>query len=141
MKISFKKVLTLLSAFILVIGMVAFPDIAEAKAKVGTPQIKNWYKSAEASYGSNGVEYTIRWNKVKGASGYQVEKYERSLSAFGAPGKWYKFPTVSQKNCSTSIQFSASLELKARVRAYKIVNGRRVYGKWSKMVKKKVVRW
>lgn len=141
MKRSFKKIAVVLVALIIAVGTISFPNIVEAKVRVGTPKMRNWYKSAEAPYGSNGVQYTIKWNKVKGASGYQVQKYERSLSAYGNPGKWYKFPTILQKGCSTSIQFSVSVEIKARVRAYKIVNGRRVYGKWSKVVSKKVIRW
>lgn len=135
MKRSFKKIAVLLVALIIAVGTVGFSDVAEAKAKVGTPKMKNWYESynskKDPNATSNGVRYTIKWSRVKGASGYQVQKYERS-------DKWYKY-TVSQKGCSTSIEFSSLCEIKARVRAYKIVNGRRVYGKWSKTVSKNVM--
>ena len=147
MKRSFKKIMVLLVAFILAIGTVGIPDTAEAKVKVGTPKMKKWYESynskKDPKHMSAGVRYTIKWSKVKGASGYQVQRYERIIPdpVYGSPGKWYKFPTVSQKGRSTSIGFSVHLEFKARVRAYKIVNGRRVYGKWSKFVSKKVLRW
>lgn len=135
MKGSFKKIVILLVAFVLVFRTVGIPEIVEAKTKVGTPKMKTWYKSYDSSKDphpiGDGVRYTIKWKKVKGASGYQVQKYSRL-------DKWYKHPTASQKKCSTSIEFSSLFEIKVKVRAYKIVNGRRVYGKWSKMVKKKV---
>lgn len=139
MKKSFKKIAVLLITLIFAIGTVGFPYIAEAKVKVGVPQMKKWYKSYDSStsptFIGDGVRYTLEWKKVKGADGYQVQKYSRSPYS-----NWYKFPTVSQATCSTSIEFShISLEFKARVRAYKIVKGKRVYGKWSKMVKNKVV--
>lgn len=141
---SFKKISVLLLTLILVIGTTGFPDIAEAKVKVGVPQMKKWYKSYDSLKSpnpvGNGVQYTLKWKKVKGASGYQVQKYSRRLFDGTMREKWYKYPTASQKKCSTSVQFShVSVELKARVRAYKIVKGKRVYGKWSKAVKKRVV--
>lgn len=76
MKRSFKKIAVLLVALIIAVGTVGFPDVAEAKVKVGTPKMKNWYESynsrKDPNATSNGVQYTIKWNKVKGASGYQV---------------------------------------------------------------------
>lgn len=53
---------------------------------------------------------------------------------------WHEYAPVLQKGCSASIQFSVSLEIKAEVRAYKIVGGRCVYGEWSKVAKKKIIR-
>lgn len=135
LKTTRKKLTAFVLAIFVITGIISTSFVTYAKVTVGTPQLKKWYKSYDSAKDPNpigtGVRYTIKWKKVKGADGYQVQKYEYS-------DKWYKSPVVSQKKCSTSIEFSSLREIKAKVRAYKIVNGRRVYGKWSKAVKKRV---
>lgn len=140
-----KKIAPFVLMILVIAGIIGTSVAASAKVTVGTPQLKKWYKSYDSAEDpnpiGNGVKYMIKWKKVKGADGYQVQKYERTLSQFSSPGAWFKYTPVSQKGCSTSIEFSTALEFKAKVRAYKIINGKRVYGKWSKAVKKKVYRW
>lgn len=109
MRNSFKKISVLLLTLILVIGTTGFPDIAEAKVKVGVPQMKKWYKSYDSLKSpnpvGNGVQYTLKWKKVKGASGYQVQKYSRRLFDGTMREKWYKYPTASQKNVLRQCNF------------------------------------
>lgn len=109
---------------------------SNAKVKIGVPKMGQWYKSYDSAKDpkavGDGVTYTIKWKKVRGADGYQVQKFEID----GETGHWYKYDPVDQKKCSTSISFSSVSAIKAKVRAYKNVNGKRIYGKWSKTVKK-----
>ena len=92
MRNSFKKISVLLLTLILVIGTTGFPDIAEAKVKVGVPQMKKWYKSYDSLKSpnpvGNGVQYTLKWKKVKGATGYTV-CYKTK-----AKGSWKKLKTT-----------------------------------------------
>ena len=91
---------------------------ATKKANLKAPTVSNWKKTWDGSWNtpkSDGVEYTITWKKVAGASGYQIKK------------------------CSYSIAGSSMDKSKARVRAYKVVNGKKQYGPWSKT--KVSVKW
>lgn len=49
---------------------------ATKKANLKAPTVSNWKKTWDGSWNtpkSDGVEYTITWKKVAGASGYQVK--------------------------------------------------------------------
>lgn len=111
---------------------------AEAKNGLKRPVLGKWKKTYDSSKDPNriadGVTYTIKWKKVKGAAGYQVKHYESDTTS----GKWYTFK-VTTKKCKSSDSFSDMYKIGARVRAYKVVNGKKRYGKWSKLVVKKNV--
>ena len=109
---------------------------ATKKANLKAPTVSNWKKTWDGSCNtpkSDGVEYTITWKKVAGASGYQV-KYSLKES-----GVWTKYYFTLTKKCSYSIAGSSMDKSKARVRAYKVVNGKKQYGPWSKT--KVSVKW
>ena len=101
---------------------------AAKKVNLKAPVIYNWKKT---KYGLSmvppvdGVEYTVTWKKVAGASGYQVKVILLD------EGKWMSYCITTKKNfypkAGTTIEQS-----KAKVRAYKIVNGKKKYGPWSK---------
>ena len=100
---------------------------------LGTPELTaiRFFRSG-APY-ADGVEYGTTWKKIKGADGYQVESKEygwKTASAYKAIKK--------TKGTSASIQFSDIYKFGFRVRAYKIVNGKTVYGPYSKWVWKQM---
>lgn len=75
--------------------------------------------------GANGVTYGTTWNKIKGAHGYQVQirGYE-----FGNVLTYSKFTRQTKFGES----FSCFDKIGMRIRAYKLVNGNKVYGPFSK---------
>lgn len=110
-----------------------------AVSALGRPTISDWKKTHDSATCNcnpphDGVEYTISWKKVPGASGYQVYYGQNDN------GKWY----TGYKN-TTKLNFSIgfshiNMNLKAKVRAFRTVNGRRIYGSWSTM-KTKTIRY
>lgn len=83
---------------------------------------------------ATGEEYGTTWKKIKGADGYQVE-----TKSYGWQGdkEGYIFYSYTQKT-QASIQFSDIYKFGFRVRAYHIVNGKRVYGSYCKWIWKKM---
>ena len=72
----------------------------------------------------------VYWNKIANASGYQIQvatdkKFKKNK----------KTVTVAKQNASkkTIKKLKAKKKYFVRVRAYKIVDGKKVYGKWSKI--------
>ena len=78
-----------------------------------------------SAHGGNGVTYGTTWKKIKGAYGYQVQirGYE-----YGNVLTYSKFT----KKTSFGESFSCYDKIGMRIRAYKIVNGKKVYGPFSK---------
>lgn len=72
----------------------------------------------------------VYWNKIANASGYQIQvatdkKFKKNK----------KTVTVAKQNASkkTVKKLKAKKKYFVRVRAYKIVDGKKIYGKWSKI--------
>lgn len=72
----------------------------------------------------------VYWNKIADVSGYQIQvatdkKFKKNKKTI----------TVAKKNASkkTIKKLKAKKKYFVRVRAYKIVDGKKVYGKWSKI--------
>ena len=72
----------------------------------------------------------VYWNKIANASGYQIQvatdkKFKKNK----------KTVTVAKQNASkkTVKKLKANKKYFVRVRAYKIVDGKKSYGKWSKI--------
>ncbi len=108
---------------------------ATKKANLKAPTVSNWKKTWDGSWNtpkSDGVAYTITWNKVSGASGYQVKVSTKE-------GTWSSYRYVLTKKRSYTEAGSTVDKSKARVRAYKVVNGKKQYGPWSKT--KVSVKW
>ncbi len=110
--------------------------VTKQGAQIKKPQIGKWKKTYDSGEDKNAtgdvVSYTIKWKKVKGASGYQVEFTSRE------PGNKRSPERTFQKKCSYQENFSGIPQsLKIKVRAYKNVNGEKVFGAWSKVRKVK----
>ena len=74
----------------------------------------------------------VSWKKVSGATGYEVKAATNNKFT-----KNKKTVTV-KKNKVTIKNLKPKKKYFVKVRAYKLANGRKYYGKWSKVVKKKV---
>lgn len=73
------------------------------------------------------------WSKVGGASGYQV-----MWSTYKNFSKNYKTKSVKAKSLSKTVTAAQSKKTYyVRVRAYKIINGKKVYSQWSSTKKVK----
>lgn len=73
------------------------------------------------------------WSKVGGASGYQV-----MWSTYKNFSKNYKTKSVKAKNLSKTVTTAQSKKIYyVRVRAYKTINGKKVYSPWSNTKKVK----
>lgn len=110
-------------------------DVIVNKATVKVSQVKgtSWKKKSIRHQAGDGLTYIFSWKKVSGASGYEVKIYEKETPY----DSWYSF-TKKTKKANTSVSFSYLYRLKAKVRAYKVVDGKKFYGKWSTMKTAKI---
>lgn len=105
---------------------------AKCKIKIislKAPSISNWkntYDSATDPFVFDGVTYTVTWKKVSGAKGYQIYYYEED--ADGAVWEKKKFTTKASFSTSFSHDYR---KIKAKVRAYTVLNGIKIYSPWS----------
>ena len=74
----------------------------------------------------------VSWKKVSGATGYEV------LSATNNKFTKNKKTVTVKKNKVTLKKLKPKKKYFVKVRAYKLASGRKYFGKWSKVVKKKV---
>lgn len=101
--------------------------IAQQQTTVGKGKIKSAVKKASAK------KVVIKLKKVRGASGYEV-KVSTSKKFAKKTTK-----TVDAKKLSVTVKkLQSNKKYFAKVRAYVIVNGTKVYGKYSKAVKIKL---
>ncbi|GEM_PF-230300 len=71
-------------------------------------------------------KFTVKWAKVKDADGYVIQ-YSLKKNMKSAKKKTVK----GSAKTSLTVKKLKSKKYYVRVRAYKVVNGKRVYGKWS----------
>lgn len=85
------------------------------------------FKVSSAPEGSDGESAVISWNPVDGADGYQIYRTTVEESDPDTPTSY----TFDVKG--TSYQTSGSIPYKEtiKVRAFKLVNGERIYSAWS----------
>lgn len=101
-----------------------FAKTAELKA----PVVQKFHPVARPETKLKGKKiYRLRWNKVAGASAYQLSiRDKKTNGSWGAKRVTYTSVTFFDYdllNCKGT---------KIRVRGLKIVNGKKVFGKWSK---------
>jgi len=98
----------------------SYSSIAGAKAKLKTTSVI--LKKA------NSEKATIKWKKVAGAGGYQIQMSDKSkTSGFKMIKDIKKKSIVSYKKNG----LKKSKRYYFRVRAYRIVSGKKNYGLWS----------
>lgn len=101
----------------------AIPSISKVK---GT----KWKKEKIEDQEGDGVTYIFSWNKISGVTGYEVMVYEKEW-------EWYPYKKITNEN-RISVSFSSLTGLKAKVRAYKVIKGKKYYGAWSSVKKAKI---
>lgn len=98
--------------------------------------------------------YNLSWGKVKGADGYEIQGYVSSVYRRSLTTKNIKIKTI-KKNSLKNQRISwwkihpnaieENIVSKVRVRAYKVINGKRVYGSYSSwktiLPSKQVKKW
>lgn len=135
-----KKCLLLLLACICILSLPVSASAATStkatttstkKVNLKAPKPSKFKKYKKAPKGVTGAYFRSTWKKVKGASGYQAQyiTYDGSDDEDGG----FKY-TKSTKKCQIVFPTSAAVSAKIRVRAYKMVKGKRVYGPFSKWV-------
>ena len=72
-------------------------------------------------------EVRVYWNNISGESGYQIAKSEYSSRNFKI------VRTVGSRYKSASVKASKNRTYYYKVRAYKTVNDKKIYGPWSKV--------
>lgn len=92
-------------------------------AKSAVPSLK----AAKVKTKSSKKRITLSWSKVSGASRYVVYKYSKDKKKY-VKKKTQKGRTYTDKKVSKGKKYSY------KVRAYRTVNGKRVYGPYSKRV-------
>lgn len=129
-----KKLLTLFTALVLVLGFYVLPQkpVHDVEAVISLSKFKKtrvkfstgWVKQ-KIPANSDGYSYKIKWKAVSGAKGYQYKITE-------VDGGTYTRTGYKGKN-SRSYTFSASSVRKfsIKVRAYRVVKGKKVYSLWS----------
>lgn len=101
--------------------------VVKAPKKAKIKSLKNKKKNA----------LTVKWKKVKGASGYQI-KYARNKKF--SKGKKIK-NIKNAKKVSATIKNLKKKTYYVKVRAYTLdPNGKKVYGAWSKAKKIKIIK-
>ncbi|MCD7740704.1 MAG: fibronectin type III domain-containing protein [Ruminococcus sp.] len=86
--------------------------------------------TASSSYTKTTSAITIKWTKVSGASGYQVQRYNSSSKSWSTVKTITSGSTVSYKNTG----LSSGTTYKYRVRAYTTLNGTKYYGSYSSTI-------
>ena len=76
---------------------------------------------------SKSRKFTLSWKKTKGASGYQVQYRKKGVKKF----TYLKKAVVKAKVKSKKLKKGKKYQF--RVRTYTIVEGSKVYGKWTKV--------
>lgn len=99
--------------------------------KVDTVTAPKQVKSLKAK-NKKSKNVTLKWKKVSGAAGYEVQ--------YGTNKKFKKAKKLKniKKAAATIKRLSKQKTYYVRVRAFKTSDGKKVYGKWSKKVKVKV---
>lgn len=136
-----KRAASLFFVIVLLLCMFDTTSIyAKSRSNLSKPKIGKWMVTYDGDLDPDiyhrvtGMTHTIKWKKVKGASGYQVCI---SYKGYTAPSlKYWSTPKyIRTKRLRTDVGHSGYTEIKSKVRAYSIKKGKTVYGPWSKTVK------
>lgn len=143
MKITKNCVLTMLLVMVLTIGVMPTSVNAARLGKVKSVSTKTQYKTykgitsaLDMKYHKIKYKYGIKasWKKVKNASGYEIY-------AYGTGSKKWRLVKDTKKNSYTFTNLLKKDQFKIKIRAYKKVDGQKIYGDWSKSKKVKATEW
>ncbi|WP_138269728.1 hypothetical protein [Anaerofustis stercorihominis] len=100
------------------------------KSKYNTVKVKPVLKSTSIKVSAGKKKAYIKWNKVSGASGYQI--YTKN-----SKGK-YVLTKTTKSTSYTKTKLTSKKTYYYKVRAYKVVGGKKVYSSFSSVKKVKV---
>jgi hypothetical protein len=125
-KKSISRIIFLLFMVLAVLFSYSVETPSEAITKPGT--VKNIkvkiYQPDKRVTGNSGI---AKWDVVKHADGYQIVVY----TTIWKNDKWSSYNISTIKTKKTVYNGSGCYYLKLKIRAYRKVNGKRVYGKWT----------
>lgn len=112
------------TASVIITGINAYKDIKRAEFSIclGSTAL-----NSATSYS----KITLKWNRVPGAGGYEVQRSTRASSGFKPVKKITSGQTLSYADSST--KFNSTYYYK--IRPYCTVNSQTVYGEWSSVKK------
>lgn len=115
-----KKLLAALSASVIMLASVSALPASAAVSKPAVPQVDNAYSASTGAI-------RIKWAKIKGVSGYRVYRYDSSTK------KWKTLKTISRSSTTEykDSGLSPATKYKYKIKAYKRVNGKAVWGSAS----------
>ena len=103
----------------------SYEKVTSSKITVPKVTLKNWKKTSKKN--ARTVRYKISWNKTSKATGYEVKEAVQEI-----PGiKWDSYKYTTKKTSHTYLTSRLHYRVKISVRAYRIVGGKKYYGKWS----------
>ncbi len=105
-------------------------DKAKTKKKSKLSALKKSLKPTISSAKRKGKKITIKWKKKKGVAGYQI-----SVSPKKSGTKIVA--KASKKKTGSTIKIKKAKRQYVKIRSYVKVNGKKVYGNWSKAVRTK----
>ena len=114
--------------------VMCFPMSTFAASKLPAPKKVKIVTDLKGAAGS-GIRVFAKYKSVKGADGYQIKVTQKHDSHPGTTKKTFKKNSKKTKKLLT--EGYDFIEVKIKVRAYKMKNGEKVYGKWSKTKTKK----
>ena len=92
-----------------------------------SPVVKNFKPVTRPETKLKGKKiYRLRWSKVAGASAYQL-----SIKNKKTDGSWGTKRITYTRNTSFDYDFINCKGIKIKVRGFKTVNNKKVFGKWS----------
>lgn len=100
------------------------------KVSPGIYTLKKTYISKVSKASRNYVK--VQWKNIYGESGYQIARSKYSSK------KYSVVKTLSRKYSYSKIKTTRGRTYYYKVRAYKTVNGKRIYGPWSSAKKYKL---
>lgn len=106
-----------------------------AESKMKAPKIKSYQEVFKKNWDKSNI--TVRWKKVKNADGYEFCQHSWEPGDFGG---WCLYKYNTKKTYTVCEWPDLADKLKISVQAYRIVNGKKVYGARSKKVNIKLVK-
>lgn len=82
----------------------------------------------------DGSTYEVRWSKVPGASGYEYMSKEEMYYPDGMEDTDPYYAQEFTNERRYEVGASDSIKVSFKVRAYKIINGKKKFGEWSRYV-------
>lgn len=102
-------------------------DSRYQSAKYKTSSLYTLKEMKTPKVSKSGTKVKVSWDKISGATGYQVVQYQKKS------GKYVKLDGCYTKDASKLFTAAKGKTRYYRIRAYKSVDGEKIFGPWSDM--------